>query len=162
MALSRHLLCDHADCCHVCPLSIAVPITMYAKHFISRIRNILTMLKNFVFWDKKTPVLTSQETHSVSATETRPLMLCKISGSHGSDYEEFSLLGYITPVLISQETHYVSDTETSRLMLCNVSGFHGGDCEECHLLGYTKPVRTSQKTHYVSLTETSSLMLCKI
>jgi hypothetical protein len=41
----------------------------------------------------KNPVLTSQETHYFSATESSQLMLCKIWGFHGSDYEECRLLG---------------------------------------------------------------------
>jgi hypothetical protein len=68
----------------------------------------------------KTPVRTSQETHYVSATESSQLMLCKISGFHGGDYEEWSLLGYKTPVRTSQETHYLSTTESSQLMLCKI------------------------------------------
>jgi hypothetical protein len=35
-------------------------------------------MKNGVFWDIKTPVRTSQETHYVSTTELSRLMLCKI------------------------------------------------------------------------------------
>jgi hypothetical protein len=88
--------------------------------------------------------------------------LCKISGFHGSDYEERCLLRYKNPVPTSQETHYVSATETSRLTLCEIWGFHGGDYEECPLLGYKTPVNTSQKTYYFSTTECSRLMLYKI
>jgi hypothetical protein len=40
----------------------------------------------------KNPVLTSQETHYVSATEPNRLMLCKISGFHGGHYGECRLL----------------------------------------------------------------------
>jgi hypothetical protein len=47
-------------------------------------------------------------------------MLCKISGFHGGDYEEFRLLGYKNSVCTSQETHYVSTTESNQLMLCNI------------------------------------------
>jgi hypothetical protein len=65
-------------------------------------------------------VLTSQETYYVSATESSQLMLCKICGFHGGDYEECCLLGYEKPVRISQETHYVPSTEPSRLMLCKI------------------------------------------
>jgi hypothetical protein len=110
----------------------------------------------------KNPFHTSQETHYVSTTETSQLMLCKIWGFHGGDYEECRLLGYKNTVRTSQETQYVSTTETSQLMLCKIWGFHGHDYEECRLLGYKTPVRTSQETHYVSTTETSQLMLCKI
>jgi hypothetical protein len=44
----------------------------------------------------KTPVCTSQETHYFSATESSQLMLCKIWGFHGGDYEEHRLLGCYT------------------------------------------------------------------
>jgi hypothetical protein len=112
-------------------------------------------MKNVVFWD-------IQETHYVSVTESSQLMLCKIWGFHGGDYEECHLLGYKNPDRTSQETHYVSDTEHSQLMLCKIWGFHGSDYEECLLLGHKIPVRTSQKTHYFSATDSNRLMLCKI
>jgi hypothetical protein len=51
-------------------------------------------MKNVVFWDIKNEVRTSQEAHYVSTTESSQLMLCKICGFHGSDYEECRLLGY--------------------------------------------------------------------
>jgi hypothetical protein len=76
-------------------------------------------MKNAVFWDIKT-VRTSQETHYVSATEPSRLMLCKIRGVHGGNYEECRLLGYKHPVRTSQETHYVSNTESSQLILCKI------------------------------------------
>jgi hypothetical protein len=41
----------------------------------------------------KTPVRTSQETHYFSTTESSQLMLCKICGFHGGDYDEYRLLG---------------------------------------------------------------------
>jgi hypothetical protein len=41
----------------------------------------------------KNPVRTSQETHYFSTTESSQLMLCKIWGFQGSDYEECRLLG---------------------------------------------------------------------
>jgi hypothetical protein len=44
----------------------------------------------------------------------------KVTYIHGSDYEEYCLLGYKNPVRTSQETHYVSATELSRLMLCKI------------------------------------------
>jgi hypothetical protein len=119
-------------------------------------------MKNVVFWDIKTPVRTSQETHYVSDTEPSRLMLRNIWGFHGRDYEECRLLGYKNRVRTSQETHYISATESSRLMLCKIWGFHGSDYEECRLLGYKNSVHTSQETHYVSATESSQLMLCKI
>jgi hypothetical protein len=65
-------------------------------------------MKNVVFWD------TSQETHYISAKELSQLILCKILGFHGSDYEERRLLGYKNPVRTSPETHYVSTTESSQ------------------------------------------------
>jgi hypothetical protein len=76
-------------------------------------------------------------TYYVYATEPRRLMLCKIWGSHGGDYEECRLLGYKNPFLNSQGTQYVSATEPSLLMLCKIWGFHGDDLEECRLLGYS-------------------------
>jgi hypothetical protein len=66
------------------------------------------------------PVRTSQETHYISATFPSQLMLRKISGFHGGDYEECLLLEYKTPVRTSQETHYVSAAEFSQLMLCKI------------------------------------------
>jgi hypothetical protein len=41
----------------------------------------------------KNPVRTSQETHYISVTKSRQLMLYKIWGFHGGDYEEWRLLG---------------------------------------------------------------------
>jgi hypothetical protein len=41
----------------------------------------------------ESPVCTSEETHYVSATEPTHLMLCKILGLHGSDYEGCRILG---------------------------------------------------------------------
>jgi ribosome biogenesis protein Nip4 len=92
-------------------------------------------VKNADFWDIKTQFIPHRK-HLISATELSRLMLYKIWGFHGSDYEEFRLLGYKNPVHTSQETHYVSATELSRLMLCKIWGFHGGDYEERRLLGY--------------------------
>jgi hypothetical protein len=109
----------------------------------------------------KTPVRTSQETHYLSATESNQLMLCKIWGFQGGDYEECRLLGYKTLVRTSQETHYLSTTESSRLMLCTIWGFHDGDYEECRLLGHMNQIRTSQETHYISVKGYSQLILWK-
>jgi hypothetical protein len=94
--------------------------------------------------------------------EPNRLMLCKIWGFYGGDYEECLLLGYKNPIFTPKETQYVSTTEYSWLMLCKIWGFHGYDYEECRLLGYKNPVFTSQEKHYVSATEPSRLMLCKI
>jgi hypothetical protein len=91
-------------------------------------------MKNAVFWDIKSQFVPHRR-HYVYATEPSRLMLCKVLGFHGGDYEECRLLGYKIPVRTPQETHYVSATEPSRLMLCKVPGFHGGDYEECRLLG---------------------------
>jgi hypothetical protein len=57
------------------------------------------------------------------------VVICKIWGFHGGDYEVFRLLGYKNPVRTSQETQY-SATESSQLILCKIWGFHGGDYEE--------------------------------
>jgi hypothetical protein len=83
----------------------------------------------------KNPVPTSEGTNYVSATEPNRLMLCKIWGFHGGDYEECRILGHKNPVRTSRETHYVSVTEPSRLILCKICGFHGGDYEEFRLRG---------------------------
>jgi hypothetical protein len=63
-------------------------------------------------------VPTSQETRYISATEQSRVMVCKICGFYGGDYEECHLLGYKISVLTSDETRYVSAREPSRLMLC--------------------------------------------
>jgi hypothetical protein len=42
------------------------------------------------------PVRTSEETNYFSTTESSRLMLYKIFGFHGGDYEEYCLLGYKT------------------------------------------------------------------
>jgi hypothetical protein len=76
-------------------------------------------MKNGVFWDIKIQFVLHRR-HYVSASALSPLMLCKIWGLHGGDYEECRLLGYNTPVHTSQETHYVSTTEPSQLMLCKI------------------------------------------
>jgi hypothetical protein len=65
-------------------------------------------------------VPTSQETPYISATESIRLMICKICGFHGGDYEEFRPLGYKNPVRTSQETHYISAKVSSRLRLCQI------------------------------------------
>jgi hypothetical protein len=82
---------------------------------------------------------TSNRLHAVTFQMIGPttdiVKICKIWGFHGSDYEEWRLLGYKTPVRTSQETHYVSTTEFSPLMLCKIWGFHGSDYEEWRLLG---------------------------
>jgi hypothetical protein len=92
-------------------------------------------LQSFAVGGYTNSVRTSQKTHYISATESSRLMLCRISGCHGSDYEECRLLGYKNTVRTSQETHYVSTTHSSRFMLCKIWGFHGGNYEELRLLG---------------------------
>jgi hypothetical protein len=119
-------------------------------------------MKNVVFLDIKTQFVPHRRHITSSLRSSVRLMLCKIWGFHGGDYEECRLLEYKKPVRTSQETHYVSATQPSQLMLCKIWGFHGNDYEECRLLGYKNPVRTSQETHYVSATQSSQLMLCKI
>jgi hypothetical protein len=91
-------------------------------------------MRNGSFWDIKS-LFVPHRKHYVSATEPSRLMLCKIWGFHGGDYEECLLLGYKSPVRTSQETHYVSATEHSRLMLCKTLQFYSGDYEDCRLLG---------------------------
>jgi hypothetical protein len=51
------------------------------------------MTEEYHLLEYRNPVRTSQETHYVSATELSQLMLCKISGFHGGDYDEWRLLG---------------------------------------------------------------------
>jgi hypothetical protein len=149
----------HAD---LCSQSLAT-LSKTALHIVSSEVFTAVLMKNiFRLLGYRNPVRTSQETHYVSSTELSRLLLSKICGFHGGDYEKYCLLGYRNPVHTSQETHYVSATESSRLMLCKIWGFHEGDYEECRLLWYTNPVRTSQETHYVSSTEPSRLLLCKI
>jgi hypothetical protein len=48
-------------------------------------------MKNIVFWNIKTQSVPHRK-HYVSAEEPSLLMLCKISGFHGGDYEESRLL----------------------------------------------------------------------
>jgi hypothetical protein len=48
-------------------------------------------MKNVVFWDIK-PQFVPHRRHYVSTTELSQLMLCKIWGFHGDDYEEWRLL----------------------------------------------------------------------
>jgi alpha-N-acetylglucosamine transferase len=48
-------------------------------------------MKNGVFWDIKTQFVPHRK-HYFSATESSRIMLCKILGFHGSDYEECRLL----------------------------------------------------------------------
>jgi hypothetical protein len=74
-------------------------------------------MKNVVYWDIKPQFLLHMRHITSTATESRQLILCKISGFHGSGYEECRLLRYKNPVCISQETHYVSATESSQLLL---------------------------------------------
>jgi hypothetical protein len=49
----------------------------------------------------KNPAHTSQESHYVSVTEPSRLMLCKILGFHGGDYEECRFL-----VLYPRKRHF--------------------------------------------------------
>jgi hypothetical protein len=60
----------------------------------------------------KNPVRTSQETHHVSTTEPRQLMLCEISSFHSGDYEECRLLGCYVMWLI-HEPHGVTSQKTA-------------------------------------------------
>jgi hypothetical protein len=57
-------------------------------------------MKNVVFLDIKKPVRTSQETHYFSTTDSSQLMLFKIWGFHGSDYEGYRVLGCYTVWLL--------------------------------------------------------------
>jgi hypothetical protein len=48
------------------------------------------------------------------------IIVSRVWGFHGSDYEKWRLLEYENTVRISPETHYVSATEPSLLMLCTI------------------------------------------
>jgi hypothetical protein len=48
------------------------------------------------------------------------LMLCKICGFQGDDYEECRLLGYKKSQFVSHRKHCVSTTKPSLLMLCEI------------------------------------------
>jgi hypothetical protein len=68
----------------------------HRKHIISPLDSLAQLCKiegfhggdykEFRLLGYKTPVLTSQETHNISATEPSRLILCKIRGFHGGDY----------------------------------------------------------------------------
>jgi hypothetical protein len=45
------------------------------------------IMKNAIFWDIRTQFVPQQETSYASATDPSRLMLCKILGLHGGDYE---------------------------------------------------------------------------
>jgi hypothetical protein len=49
-------------------------------------------MKNVVFWDIKTQFVPHRK-HDISATESSRLILCKIEGFNGGNYEECLLLG---------------------------------------------------------------------
>jgi hypothetical protein len=110
---------------------------------------------------QKTQFVTHR-THYISVAEPSRLMLCKLWGFHGGNYEERPLLGFKKPLQTSQETLNLSAIEPSQLMLCKISGFHGGDYEECRLLGFKKPLHNSQETLNLPAIEPSRLMRCKI
>jgi hypothetical protein len=66
------------------------------QHMINSVRfEVLApvTMKNDVLWDIN-PVRTLQETYYFPATEPNRLIVRKIRGSHGGDYEEGHLLGY--------------------------------------------------------------------
>jgi hypothetical protein len=106
------------------------------KHFLGPTTASFGWASLFALWGYKNPIRTSQETHCVSARESPQLMLFKISGLQGSDYEEYRLLGYRNPVRTAQGTHYVFAPDLSRLMLYKILGVHGGHYEEGRLFGY--------------------------
>jgi hypothetical protein len=70
-------------------------------------------MKNAVFWDIETQFRRHRRHITFPLQSHVQLMLCKISGFHGSDYEECRHLGYKYRVRTSPETHYVSATEQS-------------------------------------------------
>jgi hypothetical protein len=89
----------------------------------------------FVKWHLPPPRASNSFVPNINSCTKNSLYCCKIWGFHGSDHEEWRLLGYINSVRTSQETYYVSATLSSQLMLCKIWGFHGSDYEECRLLG---------------------------
>jgi hypothetical protein len=72
------------------------------------------MLYKYKIWrfQYKNPVCTSQKTHYFSATKLSLLMLCKILGVHGDDYEECRLLGYKTQYVLYRR-HSTSPLQSS-------------------------------------------------
>jgi hypothetical protein len=71
------------------------------QHFVYVLQGVGFYSQNGSNWETeecrllgdKTPVCTSQETHYASATELNRLMLRKICGFHGGDYEECRFVG---------------------------------------------------------------------
>jgi hypothetical protein len=118
-------------------------------------------MRNAVFWDIKKGH-TLQERYYVSTTKPSQLMLCKIWGYRGGNYEECRLLGCKKPISYITGNTLCRLTEPCWLMICKIWGYHGGDYEECRVLGYKNSNRISKGTHIVSTTEPSRLMLCKI
>jgi hypothetical protein len=69
-------------------------------------------MKNAVFWDIKNKLVHHRK---LSATESSLLMLCKIWGYHGGNYEECRLLGCYAAWLIKNHlVHSVSSCRMSR------------------------------------------------
>jgi hypothetical protein len=56
-------------------------------------------MKNSVFWDIKTQFVPHRR-HCISATQLSRLILCKILGFHGGDYEQRRLLGCYTVTIL--------------------------------------------------------------
>jgi hypothetical protein len=75
------------------------------------------IMKNAILLDIKNLVRTSPETHYISATEPNLLMLCKIWGFHGGDYEEWSLLECDAVWLLSKLQLLVTANVPSSLIL---------------------------------------------
>jgi hypothetical protein len=76
-------------------------------------------MKNVAFWDIKSQFIPHRR-HYLSTTEPGQLMLRKILGFHGDDYEECRLLGYKNPFRNPQETHYISTKGLNQLKLCKM------------------------------------------
>jgi hypothetical protein len=113
-----------------------------------------------VFWDIN-QVRTSQETHYVSATESIQLMLCKICGFHGNDYEECRRLGYKPSSYFTGDTLRFSYRVQPVKYYVRFEVFKAVTVKNVVFWDINQ-VCTSQETHYVSATESSQLMLCKI
>jgi hypothetical protein len=77
-------------------------------------------MKNALFRNMKTQLIPRKK-HIISPPQSPArLMLCRIRGFQGGDYESCRLLVYKISVRTSLGTHYISATEPSWLMLCKI------------------------------------------
>jgi hypothetical protein len=99
-------ICDfrggHYEECRLLGYKNPVP-TSQERHYVSATEHSRYMLrfeifaavtmKNAVFWDKWTQSVPHRR-HYISATESNQLLLCKILGFRGGNYEECRRMGY--------------------------------------------------------------------